>query len=412
MTGISQPMVTRLEGKHIILGVCGGIAAYKSLELLRLLKRQGADVRVIMTRNAQWFVGSKSFEALSGLPVCTSLFENDADGGIHHIAWAESADLVVIAPATANLLAKMANGLADDALSTFLLAVTCPVILCPSMNSRMYENSAVRRNLARLAQDGHTVLTPDAGDLACGTTGPGRLPEPPLILERVLQSLSPKDFLGKRVVVTAGPTFEPMDPVRFIGNPSSGKMGFALARAAVQRGAQVILVSGPTALSDPPGACVVRVRTAEEMARAVLDHARQADIVIKAAAVSDYRPADTAAHKMKKSQETLTLHLRRTPDILSQLGKSKGHRILVGFAAETQDLERNAFKKLVEKNLDIIVGNMVGGPDSGFGSDTNTATLFYTDGTQEPLAPMKKEMLAHLLLDRITQRFIKPADPE
>ncbi len=399
-------MKNGLTGKQIILGVTGGIAAYKSLELLRLLKKEGAGVRVIMTRNARWFVGPISFEALSGEPVCTSLFENKDDSGIRHIEWAEGADAVVIAPATANIIAKAANGLADDALSTFLLAVTCPVVVCPAMNSHMYDNSMVQRNMARLREEGYLVLAPDSGALACGTLGPGRLPEPAVILESVFSCLCEKDLRGRRMMVTAGPTLEPIDPVRFIGNPSSGKMGYAVARAGALRGAEVILISGPTVLPDPLNVSVIRVQTAQEMAAAVFDFLERVDIIVKAAAVSDYTPADPSTHKMKKMAEAWALPLEPTQDILKEIGRRKKKQILVGFAAETENLKKNARKKLTDKHLDIIVGNIIGKTDSGFGTDTNTATLFYGDGTTEALAPMEKSALAHVLLDRIAERCV------
>jgi len=397
-----------LTNKNIVLGVTGGIAAYKSLELLRLLKKAAANVRVIMTRNAQWFVGPTSFEALSGEPVCTSLFENKGDAGIRHIEWAESADAVIVAPATANIIGKAANGLADDALSTFLLAVTCPVIVCPSMNTHMYENSSVQRNIARLREDGYIVLTPGSGSLACGTTGPGRLPEPETILESVFICLSVKDLEGKHVLVTAGPTIEPIDPVRFISNPSSGKMGYALATAAVRRGADVTLISGPTSLPDPLDVSVIRVGTAHEMAGAVFEHLDRADIVIKAAAVSDYKPLAPSNQKIKKGAKEQTIILEQTRDILKEIGQRKKDQVLVGFAAETENLKQNAKKKLSDKNLDIIVGNIVGKSDSGFGTDTNTATLFFKDGTATALDSMDKIALAHVLLDRIVERFLRP----
>ncbi|RJQ65466.1 MAG: bifunctional phosphopantothenoylcysteine decarboxylase/phosphopantothenate--cysteine ligase CoaBC [Desulfobacteraceae bacterium] len=394
-----------LEGKNIILGVSGGIAAYKSLELLRLFTKAGARVRVIMTRNARSFVGPASFEALSGRSVCTDLFERSDDAGIRHIEWAAGADLVVVAPATANIIGKIANGLADDALSTFLLAVTCPVMICPSMNTHMYENRAVQHNIARLKEIGYRVVTPSAGALACGTTGPGRLPEPESILETAIWELTPKDLTGKRVLVTAGPTWEPIDPVRFITNPSTGKMGFAVARAAACRGADVLLISGPSALEDPLNVRVLRVQTAEEMGDAVIKHFPAFDIVVKTAAVSDWAPVERFDQKIKKTKEDRMLHLRPTMDILKEIGRRKKNQILVGFAAETENLKENAQRKLTEKNLDLLLGNPIGNPDSGFAADTNTATLFYKDGTVEPLPTMKKSALAHLLLDRIIQRL-------
>ena len=394
-------METVIEKKNIILGVSGGIAAYKSVELLRLLVKQGANVRVIMTENAQWFVGPLTFEALSAQPVCTDLFEKNDDASIRHIQWAEAADAVVIAPATANIIGKLSSGIADDALSTFLLAVTCPVIVCPSMNTHMFESRAVQRNLETLRADGHFIVAPESGTLACGTTGPGRLPEPEDIVDRIAYYLSTKDLKDKKILVTSGPTREPVDPVRFISNPSSGKMGFAVARAAEYRGGAVTLITGPTHLPDPNNVKVIRIQTAREMARAVFENVEHSDIIIKTAAVSDYRPKDPATQKIKKEKGERVLYLERTQDILKEIGRRKKDQILVGFAAETENLEQHAETKRVEKNLDIIVGNIVGEPSSGFGADTNKVTLFYKDGTQEPLPVMGKDAVAHILLDRI-----------
>jgi phosphopantothenoylcysteine decarboxylase/phosphopantothenate--cysteine ligase len=396
-----KPMKTVIKKKNIILGVSGGIAAYKSVELLRLLVKQGANVRVMMTENARWFVGPLTFEALSGQPVCTDLFEKNDDASIRHIQWAEAADAVVIAPATANIIGKLSGGIADDALSTFLLAVTCPVIVCPSMNTHMFESRAVQRNLETLGADGHFIVDPESGTLACGTTGPGRLPEPEDIVDRIAYYLSTKDLKDKKILVTSGPTWESVDPVRFISNPSSGKMGFAVARAAEYRGGEVTLITGPTHLPDPNNVKVIRIQTAREMAQAVFDNMEHSDIIIKTAAVSDYRPKDPATQKIKKEKGELVLYLERTQDILKEIGLRKKDQILVGFAAETENLEQHAETKLVEKNLDIIVGNIVGESSSGFGADTNKVTLFFKEGTQEPLLVMEKDAVAHILLDRI-----------
>jgi len=394
-----------IRGKSFVIGVCGGIAAYKCVELLRLLKKQDADVRVMMTANATRFVGTLTFEALSGRPVCTDLFDEGHDAAIQHIEWARTADAVVVAPATANMLGKLAHGIADDALSTFLLAVTAPVLVCPAMNTHMYQHPAVQRNLERLAAYGYGILPPDSGELACGTTGPGRLPDPAVILDALIERMSPKDFSGRRVLVTAGPTRESMDPVRYISNPSSGKMGFAIARAARHRGAEVILVSGPTVLDDPRGVEIVRVNSAADMAEAVLSRLDGIDIVIKAAAVSDYRPRETMAHKMKKGHSEITLAMERTQDILKEIGRRQSRPFLVGFAAETRDLQKYAQQKLASKNLDMIAANIVGNDDSGFEGDTNRLTLFFRDGHQEKLPLMEKEALAHRLLDRIVARI-------
>ncbi len=390
-----------IDKKNIVLGVSGGIAAYKSAELLRLLVKNGAKVRVIMTQNANAFVGPVTFEALSGQKVCTSLFERDGDASIKHIDWATEADAVVIAPATANVVGKFAHGIADDALSTFILAVTCPVLVCPSMNTQMFESRSVQRNLDQLKADGYFVIDPESGELACGTIGPGRLPEPEDILDRLLYTLYPKDLAGEHILVTAGPTCEHFDPVRFISNPSSGKMGFAVARAAEHRGGKVSLVTGPTNLADPNHVSVIRVRTAQEMAAEVFERMDASDIIVKTAAVSDYRPQDQVGYKIKKGEEEHVLVLEKNLDILKELGRRKKHQILVGFAAETENLEENAAKKLAEKHLDMIAANLIGEPSSGFGTDTNTVTLFYKDGTKESLPMMHKDGVAHVLLDRI-----------
>lgn len=394
-------MRTGIQDKNVVLGVCGGIAAYKSVELLRLLVKHGARVRTVMTRNAREFVGPVTFEALSKQAVCADLFERGTDASIRHIEWAQEADAVVIAPATANIIGKLANGLADDALSTLMTAVTCPVVICPSMNTHMYENKAVQRNIKRLKDDGYFVLEPEAGELACGTSGPGRLPEPEDILDRLRYRLAPKDFQDKRVLVTAGPTQEPIDPVRFISNPSSGKMGYAVARAAEHRGGRVVLITGPTHLPDPNNVSVVKVRTAQEMAHKVFEHMPDVEVVVKTAAVSDFRPKDQADHKLKKDTEETVLVLQKNQDILQELGRRKKGQILVGFAAETQNIEQYAAKKLAEKNLDMIAANLVGQTASGFASDTNEMILFFKDGTKEALPVMPKEEVAHILLDRI-----------
>ncbi len=399
-------MQSKIDNKNIILGVCGGIAAYKSVELLRLLNKHGAKVRVVMSQNARSFVGPLTFEALSGYPVCFDLFQNidrKNDASIRHIDWARDADAVIIAPATADIIGKIANGIADDALSTFILAVTAPVLLCPSMNSQMYASKAVCRNLSTLRIDGHLIIEPESGELACGDSGPGRLPEPKHILDRLLYCLAPKDLKSKKILVTAGPTREPIDPVRFISNPSSGKMGYSIARAAEHRGAKVVLITGPTNLLDPVNVKVIRVETAKEMALAVFEHMKGAGIIIKAAAVSDYRPVNLAKQKIKKGKDEIALFLKKNQDILKELGRKKKNQVLVGFAAETENLEINAEKKLAEKKLDIIAANLVNSPSSGFGTDTNRVTLFYKDKTKEALPEMGKDDLAHILLDRIVQ---------
>jgi phosphopantothenoylcysteine decarboxylase/phosphopantothenate--cysteine ligase len=394
-------MSNALEGKQIVLGVCGGIAAYKSVELLRLLVKQGASVKVMTTANAKHFVGTATFEALSGQKVCSDLFGSHEDASIQHIRWAESADAVVVAPATANMIGKLAHGIADDALSTFLLAASCPVMICPSMNTQMCASHPVQRNISLLRNFGYKVIDPDAGELACGTTGPGRLPDPAVLVELLTSLLTPKDYRSQNVVVTAGPTREAIDPVRFLSNPSSGKMGYAIARAAEMRGANVILISGPTSLKPPPNVRVIRVSTAAQMTAAVLDFVSHADILVKCAAVADYRPIIVADRKIKKRDSRLTIELERTEDILKTVALQKKNHIVVGFAAETEQLDAFATEKLKDKDLDLIVGNLIGGTDSGFESDTNRVTLYYKDGSNEAFDLMSKDALADILLDRI-----------
>ncbi len=393
--------MSAIEGKYIVVGVCGGIAAYKCAELVRLLSKEEAMVKVVMTKNAEKFIGPVTFEALTHQSVCSDLFVNSDDAAIGHIQWAQEADAVIIAPATANIIGKMASGIADDALSTFLLAVTAPVVVCPAMNTHMYESRPVQRNLKILEGDGHMILEPGQGDLACGTVGPGRLPDPAHIVDRLISRLTVKDLLGIRVLVTAGPTQEAIDPVRFISNPSTGKMGYALAQAAENRGASVTLVSGPTHLPDPLNVEVIRVQDTSEMAAAVLGRMEQTEVIIKAAAVSDYRPSSRAIHKIKKTDGPMVMELIRNQDILKEIGQRKQEQILVGFAAETQHLEQNAAKKLEEKNLDMIVGNLIGPDDSGFKADTNRVTLFHRDGGAESLPVMNKLAVANAILDRV-----------
>jgi len=396
-----------MKNKNIVLCVCGGIAAYKSVELLRLLVKQGASVKVIMTQSAKKFVAPLTFEAISGHSVYSDLFETDPDASIKHIDWADKADAVVVAPATANIIGKMANGIADDAMSTFILALKSPLILAPSMNTYMYESLPVQRNLDTLENDGIIIMEPDAGELACGTSGPGRLPEPEHIADKLKSLLTPKDLKGQTVLVTAGPTQEYIDPVRFISNPSSGKMGFAIATAAGQRGAQVVLITGPVHLPDPRGILTIRVKTAKEMGDAVFEHMNHSNIIIKTAAVSDYTPVDKSEQKIKKIKNEMVLSLKKNLDILKEIGAQKKNQILVGFAAETEQLEKHATGKLIKKNLDMIVGNIVGTESSGFQSNTNKVTFFYKDGTKEPFDSMEKEAVAHILFDRIIEKYLR-----
>lgn len=398
-----------LKNKNILLGVCGGIAAYKAVELLRLLKKAGAHVRVVMTQSALEFVGETTFRVLSENEVCTGLF-NTNEASVRHIEWASEADAVVIAPATANFVANMAHGMANDALTTMLLAVTCPVVVCPSMNTHMYENLAVQRNIDTIEADGAFIVEPGSGELACKTTGAGRLPEPGLILDRLVAALTRKDLKGKAVLVTAGPTREAIDPVRYISNHSSGKMGYAIAAAAEKRGARVTLVTGPVNRDPLFGIETVNVESALEMADAVLDHLDESDVVIKVAAVADYRPQDPKTSKIKKKdqgpgQKSLTLSLVENPDILRLAGEKKRHQFLAGFAAETDDLEANALLKMEKKNLDMIAANLVGVEGSGFGSNFNKVKLFFRDGTVRDIPSMEKERVADALLDEIATRL-------
>lgn len=396
-------MTSTLKHKNLVLGVCGGIAAYKSAELLRLMVKAGASVRVVMTSSATRFVGPLTFEVLSRRKVCTNLFDPHESAAVQHIEWAQNADAVVVAPATANMIGKLAHGIADDALTTFMLAVTSPVMICPSMNSDMYAAEPVQANLESLKRFGYHILEPEAGELACGTTGPGRLPEPAYILDRLECLLTPKDLAGKRILITAGPTRETIDPVRFISNPSSGKMGYALARAAEMRGGEVTLVTGPTDIAPPFNLRTVRVTSAADMAAAVLERLNESDIVIKSAAVADYRPASAAAHKIKKTDAEQILTLERTQDILKAVGQRKSSQLLIGFAAETQHLDENAAGKLKAKNLDMLVGNLIGKAGAGFGTDTNQVTLYFKDGSNEVLDKMPKLDLAHVILDRVVR---------
>ncbi len=389
-----------LKGKFITLGVTGSIAAYKAAEVASLLAKAGADVHVIMTAGACKFVAPATFAALTGNPVHTDLFGGAGGRLIPHIELAK-AHLLVVAPATANILAKAAHGLGDDLLSATILAAKGPVLFCPAMNVQMYRNPATQANIAALKRYGHRVLEPGRGQLACGEQGEGRLPEPEEIFEEIARLLGPaQDMRGLRVLVTAGGTREPIDPVRFISNYSSGKMGYALARAAAARGAAVTLVSAPTALAPPGGVQVVFVETAQQMYEAVLEHFPQADIVVKAAAVADYRPAKTAEQKIKKEGETLVIELERNPDILFELGRRKQpHQVLVGFAAETENLLANARRKLAEKNADLLVANDVTRPGAGFGADTNIVKLIYRSGETVDLPLMEKTALADRILD-------------
>lgn len=392
-----------LRDRTVILGVGGGIAAYKGCEVVRLLVKGGASVRVVMTPNATRFVGPLTFQALSGHPVLVDLLDPASEAGYGHLELARRADLLVVAPATANLLARLRAGMGDDAVTTTALACTCPVLLAPAMNTRMWEGPAVQENLASLRARGWHVVGPSSGELADGDVGEGRLADPVEIAAAAARILGPRDLAARRVLVTAGPTREHIDPVRYLSNPSTGKMGFEVARAAARRGADVLLVSGPSALRDPDGVRVVRVSTAEEMAAAVLGAADEQDLLVAAAAVSDYRPRESLASKRKKTEGAESLDLERTTDILATLGNRLAGQphspVLVGFAAETEDVVQNAREKLRRKHCDLVVANAVGAPGAGFGSDRNRVSLVGLAEVVE--VEGTKGEVADFILDRV-----------
>ena len=390
-----------LTDKSIVLGVTGGIAAYKAPDLVRALSKAGARVRVVLTRAAEEFVTPLTLQTLSGQPVARSLFDLTEESEIGHIELADTADAVIIAPATANVIAKLAVGMADDLLTTVALATRAPILVCPSMNVHMYEHPTVQANLATLRDAGRTILEPDSGFLACGYTGPGRLADPDVIAEETEVLISTKDLQNLRVVVSAGPTWEALDPVRHLANRSSGKMGYAVARMARRRGAQVTLVSGPTALVPPRGVELVSVVSARDMEHAVLQHAVTADVVVMAAAVGDFRPSDASRHKIKRGRADLDLRLVPNPDILAKLGALKGSRFLIGFAAETRDLVANARRKLQAKGVHLMVANDVMAEGAGFDVDTNIVTLIDRSGRVERLAKMSKDDVAAAIIDRV-----------
>jgi phosphopantothenoylcysteine decarboxylase/phosphopantothenate--cysteine ligase len=390
--------------KTVLLGVTGGIAAYKIPNLCSRLVKNGYQVETILTSNAQKVVSPIPFESLSGNRCHLDTFDPMDTAKVEHIALARKADLLVIAPASANILAKLRYGLADDMLSTTALACTCPKLLVPAMNTNMYENPATQENLRVLRERGFLIMEPLSGRLACGAVGPGKMPEPDDIYDRIEAILArDKDLSGLRVLVTAGPTQEPIDPVRYITNHSSGKMGYAIAHAAMLRGAQVTLVSGPTALKYPPLVRTIPVVTAQDMYEAVTAEASQADIIIKAAAVADYTPAETADNKIKKTDGDMSISLRRTQDILGYLGTHRRPgQFLCGFSMETQNMLENSRKKLHKKNLDMVVANNVKDEGAGFQGNTNVITLI-TEDTVTQLPLMDKEEAAHAILDRILE---------
>lgn len=392
----------------VALGVTGGISAYKAVEVMRGLQKLGVDVQVLMTKNATQMITPLTFQAISGFPVITDMWAETTDPEIKHIQIAQSVDLLLVAPATANVLAKFANGIADDFLSTVYISATAPVLVAPAMNVEMWAHPATQDNVRRLRERGVQFVDPDEGFLACKSVGPGRLAEPNKIVNRaweILQtgvaptaSAAAQDLLGENVLITAGPTYEAIDPVRGITNRSSGKMGYAVAAAALKRGATVTIVSGPVAISPPVGANVLQVKSAEEMHDAVMQNLPEATMIIMAAAVADYRPAHKASQKIKKDGENLTLELERTLDILAAVGRVKESRVLIGFAAETENLEANARKKLEKKNADMIVANDVSANDAGFDVETNRVTLISADCKREfPL--LTKLEVADKILD-------------
>src|SRR4051812_7890258 len=393
---------------RVVLGVSGGIAAYKSAELLRVLQGRGHEIQVVMTRAATQFVQPLTFATLSGRKVITDLFANGAgaeetlSSAVEHIAVAQENEVLIVAPATADLLAKFAHGMADDFLSTLYLAFGGQTVLAPAMNSQMWNHSATQENLRVLQSRGCTVISPDAGWLACGVVGAGRLPDPIQIADRVESVMhTRRDLEGEIILITAGPTEEPIDPVRFISNRSSGKMGYALAERAARRGAQVILVSGPVNIPPPHGTKRVAVRTAREMHQAVLEHLEPATVIIKAAAVADYHVAEVPQQKLKKTATRLSLELDPTPDILAEVGRRKGDRLLIGFAAETQNLIEEARRKLVSKQCDMVVANLVGRDGIGFESDLNEVEMVTRSGPALHAGPASKSEIAEQILDRI-----------
>ncbi len=395
-----------LENKTVLLGVTGGIAAYKSATLASLLVKEGAEVHVLMTENAKNFINPITFETLTGNKCITNTFDRDFDFQVEHVSLAKQADAILVAPATANVIAKLAHGIADDMLTTTILASSAPKLIAPAMNTGMYENPVTQDNLQLLSHYGMTVIPPDSGRLACGDTGEGRLKEPKDLLEYVLMACAcEKDLAGKKVLVTAGPTQESLDPVRYLTNHSSGKMGYALGRACALRGAEVTLVSGKTALDPPLFASLIPVITAEEMADAVEDESADADLILMAAAVADYRPAKVSKEKIKKSDDDLSLSLERTTDILASLGaKKKPGQYLCGFCMETENLLENAKEKLEKKNLDMIVANSLTDAGAGFETDTNLVTILTPDSVEE-LPLLSKDEVAQKILDQILQKW-------
>jgi phosphopantothenoylcysteine decarboxylase/phosphopantothenate--cysteine ligase len=397
----------RLEERTVVFGLSGGIACYKACEAVRLLVGRNARVQVVMTAGAQQFVTPLTLQTLSRNPVATDTFSLTQESEIGHIRLADTADVIVVAPATADVIGKMAAGIADDLLTTVLLATRAAVVVAPAMNVHMWEHPAVQENVARLAARGVRVVGPASGSLACGYEGAGRLVEPDVLVEEILRVLAPQDLAGQHVLITAGPTEEPIDPVRYVTNRSSGKMGYAVARVARRRGADVTLVTGPVAIAPPPGVRVVPVASARAMHKAAEEAFGSTTVLVAAAAVADYRPRRALPQKLKKSAATLALELDRNPDILRELAARKGRRLVVGFAAETQDVVAEAKRKLREKRCDLMVANDVTEPDAGFGSDTNRVRLIDAQGLDEELPVLPKEDVADRILDWVVARVGK-----
>lgn len=396
-----------LAGKHIVLGVTGSIAAYKTASLASMLVKKKADVTVIMTPNATNFINPITFESLTGNKCLVDTFDRNFEFQVEHVSLAKQTDVLLVAPASANVIAKAAHGIADDMLTTTLLACTCPKLFAPAMNTRMYQNPVVQDNMKQLTRYGMEVITPASGYLACGDTGEGKMPEPEVLCEYLVKALTPKDMAGRKVLVTAGPTQEKMDPVRYISNHSTGKMGYAVARAAMMRGADVTLVSGKVNEEPPVGVKVVPVVSAADMAQAVKEAAPAQDIIIKAAAVADYRPRVAADEKLKKKDEELSIELERTEDILAWLGAHRREgQFLCGFSMETEHMLENSRAKLEKKHIDMIVANNLKQAGAGFGTDTNVVTLLTKEETVE-LPIMSKEAVADRLFDHIMQSVSK-----
>jgi len=406
-----------LKGKTVVVGVCGGIAAYKAVEVVSRLKKLGAEVNVIMTKNATQFVTPLTFQTISHNPVITDMFAEPKIWDVQHISLAEKADLMLIAPATANIIGKTANGIADDMLSTTIMATKAPVLFVPAMNTNMYDNPVVQQNISRLKSLGYIFMEPDTGLLACGVSGRGRMPDPQAVTDYAVSILCPAagaggdaaqaDMQGINVLITAGPTIEPIDPVRYISNHSSGKMGYAIAEAAVQRGASVKLISGPVHLKEPSGVEMVHIKTAQDMYEAVMDNYKDYDVIIMMAAVADYRCAEMADNKIKKSNDEMVIKLIKNPDIAKELGKIKGKRILVGACAETENLVDNALSKIKSKNFDIIMANDVTMEGAGFEVDTNIVKIIDKNGNIKDYPIMSKKEVASKLLDAVMNIYAK-----